>query len=99
MPGKTLEFHPAALEELKSALSWYRERSVIAANRLAAEIDRCIALVSASPQRWPLRADGTRRFILSHFPFAVVYRETETTIQILAFAHRYRRPGYWRNRV
>jgi plasmid stabilization system protein ParE len=99
VPPKPLEIHPAALEELIAATTWYRERSPIAAARFAAEIDRSMELVIASPDRWLAGKGGTRRFVMSHFPFAIVYRESETAIQVLAFAHGNRRPGYWRNRL
>jgi plasmid stabilization system protein ParE len=99
MSRKPLEIHPAAVEELIAATAWYRERSPAAAARFAAEIGRSIELVIASPHRWLAGKSGTRRFVMRHFPFAIVYRETETAIQVLAFAHGHRRPGYWRNRL
>lgn len=42
MVAKPLQIHPAALEELQSALVWYRERSETAAENFAAELDRAI---------------------------------------------------------
>ena len=42
---------------------------------------------------------GTRRFVLQRFPFAVTYRERDSGVQILAFAHGHRRPGYWKERL
>jgi len=98
MAAKPVEIHPAALAELKSALSWYLERSEAATLRFAAELDRAINLVSESPGRWPVGEYGTRKFVLQHFPFAVIYRETELGVQVLAVAHGHRRPGYWKQR-
>src|SRR5258708_37871054 len=40
MAVKPLEIHPSALEELKSALSWYLERNKTTAVKFAAELDR-----------------------------------------------------------
>jgi toxin ParE1/3/4 len=99
MAGKPLDLHPTALAELKSAVAWYRERNHIAALNFAAELDRAIDLVIASPGRWPRGEHGTRKFVLQRFPFAIVYREKETVVQVLAVAHGHRRPGYWRNRL
>lgn len=75
MAARRLEIHPAALAELKSALTWYFERSSAAANNLAAELDRVIDLIIEFPQRWPKAEQGARKFVLRRFPFAVVYRE------------------------
>jgi plasmid stabilization system protein ParE len=99
MAVKALELHPAALEELRSAVVWYRERNQSAAINFAAELDRAIDLVASSPERWPRGEHGTRKFVLQRFPFAIVYREKEDVIQVLAVAHGHRRPGYWKARL
>jgi plasmid stabilization system protein ParE len=99
MAGKPIEIHPAALEELKSAVEWYLARSEPAAEEFVAEVDRAIALVIESPRRWPVGDHNTRRFVLQRFPFAITYREKDSGVQILAFAHGHRRPGYWRVRL
>jgi len=99
MAVKPLEIHPSALEELKCAISWYLERNKTAAIKLAGELDRAIALVIEKPGRWPAGEHGSRKFVLRRFPFAVVYREKQATIQVLAIAHGHRRPGYWKDRL
>lgn len=99
MAAKALEIHPSALYDLKSAIGWYLERSEPAAVEFAAEMDRAVALVVESPARWPTGEHGTRKFILNRFPFAVVYREKQTSIQILAIAHGHRNPDYWKGRL
>ena len=99
MAAKRLQIHPSALAELKSALSWYLERNETAAANFAAELDRAMDLVIGSPARWPAGEHGSRKFVLRRFPFAVVYRENQGVVQILAIAHGHRRPGYWKNRL
>ncbi len=99
MAAKALEIHPSALSDLKSALGWDLERNETAAVNFAAEIDRAVSLIIGSPARWPAGEDGTRKFVVSRFPFAIVYREKETTIQILAIAHGHRNPEYWKGRL
>ena len=99
MAVKPLITHPAALAELKSSVSWYHQRSATAALKFVAELDRATDLIVESPTRWPAGEYGTRKFVLKRFPFAVIYREKETVIQILAVAHGHRRPSYWKNRL
>jgi plasmid stabilization system protein ParE len=99
MAGKSLELHPAALAELITAIDWYRQRNQSAALNFTAELDRAIDLVAASPGRWPRGEHSTRKFVLQRFPFAIVYREKEFVIQVLAIAHGNRRPGYWKARL
>jgi len=99
MAPKRIEIHPAALDELKSAVEWYLVRSEPAAEEFVAEVDRAIGLVMESPRRWPTGEYNTRKFVLQRFPFAVTYRERDSGVQILAFAHGHRRPGYWKERL
>jgi plasmid stabilization system protein ParE len=78
MARKRIEIHPAALEELKSTVEWYLQRSQPAAEQFVAEVDRAIALVVESPRRWLVGEHNTRRFVLQRFPFAITYRERDS---------------------
>ena len=98
MGDKALEFHTDALAELKSAISWYLERNETATLRFADEIDGRIESIRNAPKRWPILELNARRFLLKRFPFAIVYREKPSEIQVIAVAHGHRRPGYWRTR-
>jgi len=99
MAAKPLDIHPAALEETKSAVSWCFERSESAAQNFVAELDQAAELILQAPDRWPRGELNTRRFVPQRFPYAVIYRERETDIQILAIAHGNRRPLYWKKRL
>jgi toxin ParE1/3/4 len=94
-----IDLHPAALEELKSAIAWYLDRNETAAVNFVAEIDQAVELVVAPPQRWPKGLHGTRKFVIQRHPYAIIYRERESDIQILAIAHGPKRPGYWKKRL
>jgi plasmid stabilization system protein ParE len=99
MAAKPLAIHPAALAEFKSAVTWYLEQSETAANKFVGELDRAIDLMLAGPQCWPIGDWGTCKFALCHFPYAVIYRERKSDIQVLAIAHGHRQPGYWKDRL
>lgn len=87
MAAKPVHIFPSALEELKSAINWYMQRSPDAAQKFADEVDHSIGLVAANPKRWPGGEYSTRKLTLRRFPFAVVYRITTERIEIIAFAH------------
>ena len=99
MGAKPPVIHPSALAEFKSSLKWYLERNQAAAQKFATAVDQAIAAVIEFPSRWPLGEYGTRKVVLRRFPFAIVYRERQNTIQILAIAHGHRRPEYWKDRL
>lgn len=94
MPAE-VQFHPAAVEEVEATYRWYRERSSSASAAFRAELDRVVTLIAEAPERPALYLHGTRRVLLRRFPFAVVYRLTDASVQIVAIAHGRRRPGYW----
>jgi len=53
-------------------------------------------LASVSGFRW--RFQQERRALVTKFPYAVVYREIQDEIEIIAIAHLKRRPKYWSSR-
>jgi toxin ParE1/3/4 len=99
MGSKAVEFHEAASLEFEAAFAWYFERSERAALRFAREVERAVTSISEAPERFSAGVRGTRRFRLKRFPFALVYRELPSTIEVIAVAHGRRRPGYWKTRV
>jgi plasmid stabilization system protein ParE len=44
-----VDIHPAALEEYKSALAWYLDRSEVAAGKFVEAIEHAVMLVIQSP--------------------------------------------------
>jgi plasmid stabilization system protein ParE len=99
MTARQLYLHPAAVEEAEKAAHWYRERSPWAAVRFVEEVNQAIDKILEAPHRWPHVSPAARKVNLPYFPFAVIYRESGETIQILAVAHGRRRPGYWKSRL
>ncbi len=83
MESRAVQFHPEAGAEAFSAACWYRDRNVAAADAFLRELDRAVQRISESPGRWPESILGTRRFLLRHFPFSIVYRETNDGIELL----------------
>jgi plasmid stabilization system protein ParE len=98
MATQSVEFHPEAVAEARSAREWYEARSQAAANAFIAEIENAIEQISKAPVHWPSYLQGTRRYLLHRFPYSVIYREHESRIQVVAVAHARRKPGYWRER-
>ena len=99
MAAKSIEFLEEASAEYEAAFDWYFARSEASASKFASELAQAIGMIAEAPQRWPAGPYGTRKFLLRRFPFAVVYRELPSAIQILAVAHGHRRPGYGKTRT
>ena len=99
MPTDRTEFHEEAAAEYDAAFDWYLGRSLDAALKFDAEVERALAQIFQAPQRWASGSHSTRRFLLRQFPFVLIYRELPSAaIQVVAVAHTSRRPGYWGGR-
>jgi plasmid stabilization system protein ParE len=92
-------FHEEAANEYDAAFEWYLERSPDAALKFDTEVNRALAQILLSPQRWAVGSHSTRRFLLKQFPFLLIYRVQPAGVQIVAVAHTSRRPGYWKARL
>lgn len=100
---KRLRVDSAAEDELQAAVAWYDSRRAGLGARLLSAVDRTLQLIRRHPglgEPVPrVRPEqGVRRVPLRRFPYFVIYRERDDEIQIVAFAHTSRRPGYWRHR-
>jgi len=93
------EFHPAAADELAAAARIYQDRAEGLGRDLNAEVQRVAALLCATPRIGEPLDQIHRRFPLTRFPFALIYRADADLLRIVAVAHRRRRPGYWRSRA
>jgi toxin ParE1/3/4 len=92
---------PAARAELDAAMAWYEGRSLGVGMELLAEARHALERIARYPEVGTpiprVRAErGTRRLTLRRFPYAFVYRVRGDEIEVVAFAHHARKPGYWR---
>ena len=98
MAANRIEYHEGATGDLRSAVSWYRERSPKAALEFIDELNRAAQIIAKAPDRWPKGSSGARCFLLWRFPFTVIYSYDKSVITIWAVAHASRRPEYWADR-
>ena len=94
-----LRFHPKVSFEVKASYSWYEEQTEGLGEDFLNELESAYEAILELPQTWPPFQKGFRRFLLSQFPFSVVYRENNQVIYIVAVMHNSRRPGYWLRRT
>lgn len=98
--SKPIRVEDAARDELRAAVAWYEEKQPGLGSEFFAEVERTLELIERHPAlgapvpRVPTER-GTRRLPLRRFSYTVVYRERDAEIQIVAFAHSSRKPGYW----
>lgn len=96
--GAKLIFHPDVAIELKASYVWYQNQAMGLGDDLVAELEAAYRAILELPDTWPPFKHGCRRFLLSKFPYSVIYRNSSNGIFVVAIMHNTRRPNYWKNR-
>jgi plasmid stabilization system protein ParE len=58
MSSKPFQFHPAAREEFREAVRWYRARSDIASAEFRMAVTNAVREIAKKPHRWPKYLHG-----------------------------------------
>lgn len=96
---RTVQFFPAAQEELREAVSYYNSQCAGLGFEFAAEIRKTIARILHFPTAWTCLSPRTRRCLANRFPFAVIFQFTDTKVFIVAVMHLKREPDSWQNNL
>jgi plasmid stabilization system protein ParE len=91
-------FLPEAADELETAVHCYEARSPGLGTQFSVEVEIAVKAIAENPETWPIFTKKTRRRLLKRFPLAIFYRIEPTTIVIVAVAHLWRKPNYWKDR-
>lgn len=94
-----ITFHPDVSYEIKASYGWYQEKAVGLGEDFIKELESAYQAIVGFPQTWTYFQKGFRRYLLSRFPFSVIYRKNGDLIYVVAVMHNSRKPGYWLNRL
>ena len=97
---KPFQLSTPASNELIGAIGWYEtRRSGLGADFYDAVV-RTIGLIRTHPEIGTVRKGRflNRQFLVTGFPYKVVYRVRESDIYVVAIAHTSRRPDFWKGR-
>ena len=94
-----LIFHPDIEHEVKASYEWYQNQAVGLGDDYLNELETAYQAIVELPDTWPKFQNNLRRFLLSKFPFSVIYRFNQETVFVVAVMHNSRKPGYWRERT
>ena len=101
---RLLRIHAAAAEEATGAAAWYEKERPGLGAEFGHAVDAALDLLEQDVV--PLTSvpgvagtRGVKRLMLRRFPYALIVRERDAEIVVIAFAHHARRPGYWHDRL
>lgn len=92
-------FHPEALTEFVESAVYYESQQLNLGHRFVDAVEEAIHRIAAHPQLYPVVESNVRKCRVLRFPYGMIYRVKEDSIEIVAVMHLRRQPGYWKQRV
>jgi plasmid stabilization system protein ParE len=89
--------------ELREAVGYYRERDPRVAERFLSEVRRTLELLESFPNIGGPVPDvddsDVRRVPVHKFPYSIVFLRLPDRLQVIAIAHKRKRPAYFVSRL
>ena len=94
-----IRFLSIADQEVSDAVRWYEGQAEGLSRSFLDELDRVVRLVCNYPRIGTEIEPEIRRFLLTRYPYSLVYGIDQDTIVVIAVAHQHRQPRYWADRI
>ena len=90
-----LSFHPAVQQDINEVLSYYAERSELAADRFWDAFQSRLQQIEAEPTQFGFINErrGLRRVKLARYPYLVIFYQTATGVRVTCVKHEKRHPS------
>lgn len=95
----TIKFHSEASKELFDSAEFYEKQVIGLGDDFIDEIEKVLDVIEQYPLSGTKITDGERRFLVSRFPYGIIYRVEIELIVIFAVMNLKRKPGYWESRT
>lgn len=93
------EISEGAEVDLRDATRWYRERDSRVAVNFVLAVEKKLESIQQDPERFATIGSEIYGAQVEDFPFQIIYRLYDRTVDIIAVAHHSRRSGYWNTRL
>jgi toxin ParE1/3/4 len=95
----TIKIHSEASKELFEAAEYYEEQVVGLGDDFIDEIEKVLEVIEQQPSSGTKITNTERRFLVSRFPFGIIYSVEDDFITIFAVMNLRRKPWYWKSRT
>ncbi|MBO6524988.1 MAG: type II toxin-antitoxin system RelE/ParE family toxin [Balneolaceae bacterium] len=95
----TLKFHSEAKIEFFETAEYYEEQVVGLGDDFIDEVEKVLDVIEQYPMLGTKITADERRFLVSRFPYGIIYSVKEDLITIFAVMDLRRKPGYWKSRT
>ena len=93
-----IKIHSEARKEFFEASEYYEEQDVGLGSDFIDEIEKVLDVIEKQPSAGTKITKTERRFLVSRFPYGIIYSVEDSLITIFAFINLKRKPGYWKSR-
>jgi plasmid stabilization system protein ParE len=91
----SVDFDPDARAEFLEAVNYYEDCQAGLGRRFRIAVEAAVQSVAETPFRYRVLHAPFRRYLLTNFPYSIIYCIEPENILIIAIAHTKRKPGYW----
>ena len=93
-----LLFTQAARADLAEAVRWYDTHAPHVVPQFREALRGALIRIAENPKQFPPALKNTRRALLRHFPYILVFREMDDGVYVVAVFHTSRAPLIWQRR-
>lgn len=94
-----IKFHSEARKEFFEVADYYEEQVVGLGDDFIDEVEKVLDVIQLQPASGPKITKTERRFLVSRFPYGVIYSVEADEIVIFAVMDLRRKPDYWISRT
>jgi hypothetical protein len=94
-----IKFHSEARNEFFEAAEYYEDQVVGLGDVFIDEVEKVLNVIELQPVSGAKITNSERRFLVSRFPYGVIYSVESDQIIIFAVMDLRRKPGYWKSRT
>jgi hypothetical protein len=94
-----IKFHSEARKEFFEAAEYYEDQVVALGDVFIDEVEKVLNVIELQPVSGAKITNSERRFLVSRFPYGVIYSVEADQIVIFAVMDLRRKPGYWKSRT
>ena len=94
-----LVLDPSAKSEMREAAFFYEDCRRGLGREFLDAVELAFSEIARRPMTWRILKGRFRRYLVHHFPYAVIYAVEKEAIYVAAIMHMKRKPDYWIDRV
>ncbi|MCG2590769.1 type II toxin-antitoxin system RelE/ParE family toxin [Rhodohalobacter sulfatireducens] len=95
----TIKFHSESRKEFFKAAEYYEDQVVGLGDDFINEVEKVLDVIEQQPSSGTKITNYERRFLVSRFPFGIIYSVAKKHITIFAVMDLRRSTGYWKSRT